>query len=232
VYRGLPLDGELLATAIIVPVGGYLAGRHMGRFARYGALPGLLRDSGVTLCAEPRSVDGAAGLKPLGDFYFLMAGVLAIPMAFFAAWLAIMHLTGVSEAWKRPYEVYLAVIGGLEVLAFVLPLWSFHRAVATQKAEFLRSADHLAAKIAVARRDLEAAEDADGMQRIKDRLENLTDAYASYEDMPTWPVDATTRRRFTLRNVALFLPLVPSLVALPPWLVSLVDPVKQILTGS
>jgi hypothetical protein len=43
---------------------------------------------------------------------------------------------------------------------------------------------------------------------LKDRLSLMTERYWAIEQMPTWPVDARVRRKFTFGNLGLFLPLI------------------------
>lgn len=44
--------------------------------------------------------------------------------------------------------------------------------------------------------------------KLQARREEATQRYWAIEQLPTWPVDARTRRRFGLNNIALLLPLV------------------------
>jgi hypothetical protein len=46
------------------------------------------------------------------------------------------------------------------------------------------------------------------LKAIGEQLEGLRARYLQLEQLPTWPVDAATRKRFTLRNLVLLLPAV------------------------
>ncbi len=102
--------------------------------------------------------------------------------------------------WRQPYLGLLALAIALEVLAFLAPMLSFHREMAGRKREFLREADKLSIEIT----KLAATPSA------KDQLAASTERYMALEDMPTWPVDTRTRRRFRINNLALLLPMVGS----------------------
>lgn len=115
-------------------IAGYVAGLHLGRMASYGALGRFLKQRGCGIRVWPGHVDGAAGLKPLGDFYFFQAMVTAIPAMFLAAWWLLIPLRGERYArWRDPYLGGLAVAITLEVLAFVVPLLWFHREMVKAK---------------------------------------------------------------------------------------------------
>ena len=81
--------------------------------------------------------------------------------------------------------------------------------MARQKREALVRADaELGPKIADACRELERDLEPDRRAAVRDRLNQLTDSYRDIETMPTWPVDRALRRRVTLGNLAIVVPLV------------------------
>lgn len=183
---------------------GYIAGNVVGRMVSYGRLGWRLRGYGVEIALEPGHVDGVAGLKPVGDYFFRQATIAAIPAIFLALWWFLFPL------WPRDYSdwenVYLALLGVamlVEVLAFLVPVWSFHRIMLAEKRAWLRRADQLSREhSALVQRIDEGAAPADA-----NRVEGMRGRYWTIEDMPTWPVDARTQRRFRLNNLLLFLPL-------------------------
>jgi hypothetical protein len=125
--------------------------------------------------------------------------IAGIPAAFLATWWALIPLKGTRYAyWRRPYLALLAPAIVLEVLAFLVPMLSFHKTMAAQKREFLREAD----KLSIAITQLAAT------PAGKEQLAASTDRYQALEGMPTWPIDARTRRRFRINNLALIIPLV------------------------
>ena len=86
----------------------------------------------------------------------------------------------------------------IEILAFVLPMLSVHGLMAAYKRKkLLPEADALSRSIP-STTDPPAAKSPD----------DLSQRFRELEDAPTWPVDRRIRRRFTLRNLALLLPLV------------------------
>jgi hypothetical protein len=67
----LPSDEVGLTTLEVI--GGYIAGSYLGRMACYGGLGWLLQQQRISLKVQPGHLDGVAGLKPIGDFYFKQA---------------------------------------------------------------------------------------------------------------------------------------------------------------
>jgi hypothetical protein len=70
----------LKATLVVLEsVGAYVAGYHLGRMAGFGRLGPFLRARDCMPKVRPGHLDGMGGLKPVGDFYFFQAMVVAIP---------------------------------------------------------------------------------------------------------------------------------------------------------
>lgn len=74
--------------------------------------------------------------------------VTAIPAMFLAAWWFLFPV------WPRNYslwqDAYLALLGFammMEILAFLVPLWEFHRIMAAAKIRLLEEADRLGLEI-------------------------------------------------------------------------------------
>jgi hypothetical protein len=65
---------------------------------------------------------------------------------------------------------------------------------------------------------------------LKDRLSSLTERYWAIERMPTWPVDTKMRRRFTLNNAALLLPLLTQSIHLTGGWQKALEEIQRILT--
>ncbi len=55
---------------------------------------------------------------------------------------------------------------------------------------------------------LRRPESAPERQEVKDFIADMTEEYQRIERAPTWPIDSSIRRRFSLSNIALFLPFV------------------------
>jgi hypothetical protein len=189
---------------------GLLAGQYLGRMAAYGTLGMLLERRGHRLQVQPGHIDRAAGLKPVGDFYFYQAMLTALPAMFLATWWLLIPIWPYAEYrhWSESYLLLLPLAIGLEVLAFLLPMWWFHRQMAEQKARLQEAADALSHQIAVFQRELGTCEDDARRRGLKDRLDSLTRQYWDIEHMPTWPVDLGRWRQFGASNLALATPLI------------------------
>ncbi len=207
--------GSQLFFTLASAAGGYVAGRFLGRAASYEGLGRLFKQHGVSLQVQPAHLDGAAGLKPIGDFLFFQAMLIAIPAAFLAIWWVLIpampQLAARYWIWRDPYLGLLAIALAFELLAFIVPMWSFHEEMLDQKQNLLRTADGLSQRVAALQTALADATTDQDRKQLKDQLATLTDRYWAIEQMPTWPLDPSTRKRFTLNNVVLFIPLVSQL---------------------
>ncbi len=204
----VPFGFRKLVLMTLEGVGGYLGGRYLGRMASYGTLQRVMRREGLQIKVQPLHIDTAAGLKPLGDFYFLQAMVAAIPAVFLAVWWVIIPLLPQYTKWRQPYLGLLAIAIILELLAFAVPLWLFHLEMEEQKTQLLKDADVLSCNICEIQAQLTITQNPQEREQLKEQLSYLTKRYWDIEQMPTWPVDIKTLRRFTLNNMALVLPLV------------------------
>ena len=214
---GLPLPAEKISLTILEVAGGFLAGWYLGRMASNGRLGLLLKEQGIALQVQPGYLDGAAGLKPIGDFYFFQAMVAGLPALFLAVWLVLFSLwpiAGRYAIWKEPYLELLPIALACEILAFWVPLWFFHREMHAQKSALLKEADTLGQNIVRIQAELTELRDAQLLNQLKEQLSHMTQRYWDIEHMPTWPVDMKTRQRFTLNNVTLLIiPLISHLVS-------------------
>lgn len=216
----LPALSQEIPETLVALVAGYIAGRIISRMVCYGFVGAFLRSGGAVLKVQPGHPDGAAGLKPLGDFYFFQAMLIAIPPAFVAVWTLLIPIWPYHDysRWREPYIGLLVVALIVEIGGFVLPMWAVHRDMARQKAGLLARADQLGQEIVALRAELTDGGAAEQREATKERLELLTRQYQEIEELPTWPIDQRTRRRFTLNNLAMFLPLAAQLIgATAPW---------------
>jgi hypothetical protein len=212
----------LLRIATLAPLlvfemlAGYAAGYQLGRMASFGFLAFALRRNSCALRVIPGHPDGAAGLKPIGDFYFFQAMIASLPAVYLAGWSVAFALSPRFRqdysVWHIPYLAALPVAIAVELLAFFVPLWWFHEEMAEQKSEYLREADRLSMKISGLRPN-ELQETGNATTQPMQRLDQIRERYSAIEAIPTWPVDAPTRRRLGLRNLGLvFLPLIGQLL--------------------
>jgi hypothetical protein len=189
-------------------VGAYIAGTYLGRMASYGQLGWHLKSEPVEVLVQPSHVDGVAGMKPLGDFYFYQAMVVGIPAVFLAVWWFLFPIWPVNYShWEDPYAFLLGFTIALEALAFLAPIWAFHRIMLRSKAGWLEEADRLSLDIAELYRRRESARDAESKEILTLEIDEKSQHYWAIENMPTWPVDVRTSRRFRINNILLLVPL-------------------------
>ena len=111
--------------------------------------------------------------------------------------------------WREIYLGFLVFAIGLEVGAFVVPLWSAHRAMLDQKSHELANADtQLGPRIAALPEQLEDDLPSERRSELRGRLDQLIGDYREADAMPTWPLDQKLRRRVTVGNLVLVVPLI------------------------
>jgi hypothetical protein len=192
----------------------YVAGTHLARMAAYGGLGKTLKNEGVGVKVTPGHLDGAAGLKPVGDFFFFQSTVVAIPSIYLATWWLIIPIWPRDYSyWRNTYIGLLALGLAFELLAFFLPMWSFHFEMKQEKDRLLQDADELGGEVAAVEAELARPSHNEKRNELQERLALMTKQYWDIEKLPTWPVDFRTRRHFTLGNAALFLPLVSEFIS-------------------
>ena len=209
-----------LLFAATETLGGYIAGCLLGRLACYGTLGVRLFHDGLPLRIIAGHLDGAGGLKPVGDFYFRQAMIVAPPAAYLAVWLLLMPLSPFQgyRVWRTQYVLLLALAIAFEMLAFFLPLWSFHREMAKQKHELLPEADRPSSEIANIQRRLEEGSPGDDAKALRETLADKTVRYWAIEQLPVWPISPRVKRLFSINNAALFIPLIVEVTGLSkPW---------------
>lgn len=199
-------SGAQLSVVLLRATAAFIAGLHFGRMASYGALGYFLKQRTCHIRVWPGHIDGAAGLKPVGDFYFYQAMVAAMPAMFLAAWVILIPAIGRYEQWRDPYLGELVVAMFIEIAAFVVPLLWFHREMLDSKFELLMEADQLSTEF-LAPQAPSLAEEARNAEKDQAKVEWAKGRYESIEALPTWPVDVKTRRRFSVNNLVLLLPL-------------------------
>jgi hypothetical protein len=189
-------------------IGAYIAGTYLGRMACYGQLSRQLKRQSVEVVVQPMHVDGVAGLKPVGDFYFYQAMVVAIPAIFLAVWWFLFPIWPRDYShWEDAYLVLLSAAIIVEILTFFIPIWGFHLIMVQAKANWLEEADRLSTEISQLRKYEDTERGDDFRKSTAALIEDKTDCYWAIENMPTWPVDIKTKKQFKLNNILLFLPL-------------------------
>ncbi|HLA97602.1 MAG TPA: hypothetical protein VJL34_04045 [Anaerolineales bacterium] len=210
-------------------IAAYFVGRLLGRIVLYGRLGSLLRREKVSIRVQPGHVDGAAGLKPVGDLYFYQAMLVAIPALFLAVWWIIIPLIGRYTNWRDPYLILLTVILVFEILAFFLPMWTFHIEMQAQKKQLLTEADNISQRAATIQAKIIQAGNEAARKALKEEYELIVERYWSIERMPTWPLDVKIRRQFAINNLALFLPLISQVFKLSETWSNVLKEIQNIL---
>ncbi len=200
---------QWVILGIIETYFGYIGGAYVGRMISYGRLGWQLRkDESITIEVKPLHVDGVAGLKPVGDFFFYQATIAAIPAIFLGVWWLLFPIWPRDySVWENSYLLLLAFAILIEVAAFLVPIWSFHQIMTSAKEEKLLKADEKGTQI----NEIQSVSDSNQSREIHNlsdkEIDRLRSQYWSIENMPTWPVDIKTRSRFKINNIMLFIPL-------------------------
>jgi hypothetical protein len=206
---------SLVALGIVETIIAYPAGRYLGAMAHVGFLHRQLDRYGLRAVARPGLADQTGGLRAIGDLYFVQATVVSLPAAYLASWLLLIVLSGFFDArygyWAPAYSGLLAIALVFVILAFFLPLWSFHRDMASQKARYVEQSLAARGRMHQLRDALMASENLEEEQRLMREIDLLARKLREIEALPTWPIAPSTRRRFTLNNTVLACPLLVQL---------------------
>jgi hypothetical protein len=203
-------------TALIVETCvGFFIGYHAGYYAGYaasnGSLGRFLKQRGVALHAQPGHLDGVAGFRPVGVFYFSQAALLGLAALFLVVWWVLIGLSPDlarhNGAWRAPYLVFFFLVILAELLAFALPLWSFHLELQAQRRDLLLLADRLSQRSAALQTQLVMNPSNERAQELKAQQVALTDYYWAIQRMPTWPIAPGTWWRFLISTLGLLAPL-------------------------
>ena len=198
-------------------VGGYVVGRVLGRMVAVGRLGATIRSSDDWAIRPQRySLDGAAGLAPVGWLYLNQAATLLVPAAFCALWWFVIPLVPAFESmfggWRPVYLGLLALALLAQLFVFVQPMLSFHIQMKSWKDEVMRTTEQESARrLRELYSRLAVAEGPSDREAFKGEVTSIEEAYDSARRLPTWPLDVRTRRRFTIRNLVLLIPLIGQL---------------------
>jgi hypothetical protein len=204
-------NGALWLNVVLAAV----AGGVLGRLVAYGRLGHILIRNGLPPHPQPGHVDNAAGLGPVGDLYLRQATVVAAIGLFAGVWWLLIGTSERYAYWRGPYVAVMLIAVGCEVLAFVAPLWTFHVLMATEHRRLVEDADKTSREIQVLTRERAIRPEPVDRERIDAEVERLTRRWRDIETMPTWPVDARVRRRFTWNNVIVAVPILLKAISAP-----------------
>jgi hypothetical protein len=209
---------EFLSYAPLIvaeTAGAYLVGMFVGRAVAYGGLGRHLARRGLDLQSQPGHLDGAAGLRPVGELFIYNASLIAVLALYLGVWwLAFPHLDRYPD-WRRSYAGYFAVVVAAEVLSFFTPLLWFHRKMSQRKRELLAEGDGLAHQVLVLQGQWLTAADDQERTALTARMTYLTTRYQEIQQMPTWPVDTRVRRRFAVNNLLVLSPVLLQFLGIP-----------------
>jgi hypothetical protein len=219
-------------TVILEVAGAFLVGSFMGRAVIYSRLGQRLRRQQFKIKVNPEHLDGVAGLRPVGRLYFFQSALVAVPGVFLAVWWFLIPLLGGRYSnWRGVYAGLLVVVVACEFLAFLAPMWSFHRIMNEGKEKLLDEADHISEQAARIQKQLLDSVDESDIAQLEDKLGRLTKRYQAIVQMPTWPVDTSIRRRFAVNNLLLFVPVIAQVLGAPGSVQNLLDNVQKVFTG-
>jgi MFS family permease len=224
-FQDYTLSPDRIWLTLFEVAGAYIAGFYIGRtIIGYGWFAIALRKEKFTLRLIPDHLDGAAGLRPIGNFYLFQTIVVAIPALFVGVWALLISLVpryrDLYGHWRISYILLLLLTLTFVVLALILPMWSLHKLMENEKRELLKDADdNLYAKIleidTLLKANLENKEYDDWFQNqnLKDKLQ---EQFRVIERTPTWPFDVTPRNAF-------FATVTLDLVSLLSGLIAIID---------
>ena len=203
------------AALIVETCVGFFIGYYAGYAASNGSLGRFLKQRGVMLHAQPGHLDGVAGFRPVGAFYFSQAALLGLVALFLVVWWVLIGLSPDlarhNEAWRTPYLVFFFVVILAEVLAFALPLWSFHLELQAQRRDLLLLADKLSQRIAALQTQVIMNPSSEKARELKEQQLALTEYYWAIQRMPTWPISTGVWWRLLLSTLGLLAPLAAQL---------------------
>ncbi|MEH2409951.1 hypothetical protein [Nostoc sp.] len=219
VFSGWMIGLELKAWNIFLIIFetflAYLTGRIFGIMVAYGTLGSLLKKENIVLSLKPDHIDGAAGLKPIGDFYFFQAIIASVPAFFIGTWSILLTLWSKNGdlpqsalVWKQKAILLLILAIIFEILVFILPMRSFNTAMCEFKAELLKNADGISKDILIMKEQLLNAKNEQEYNLIKSKISDLNERHQVYEKMPTWPLALKTGKLFAINNFILIIPFI------------------------
>lgn len=200
---------------------GYVGGAFLGRIASYGAFARRLSRNGSRLVLQPGHYDGANGLAPIGGLYLYQAFLVMFPILWLAVWwLAIpyydvttcnMGIANPYMSWRMPLLVLWVVSVVFLFLAFIRPVLQLRRRIKRERRRLKRGRlPDIRAEIDAVRANLAKAPPSETDRRSAElRLKELAREHWNIVNMPTWPMDrATMRRYFSVNALSTVAPVV------------------------
>jgi hypothetical protein len=202
----------------------FIAGKYLGLTILYTGFFKQIKDT-IKINVHPGHLDGAAGLKPIGEFYLRLARLALIPAVYLGVWLLIIpvspfkYLSGAIryKSWELGFFILFVAAIVFEFLIFILPLLFIHRIMVYEKNN---SYDHelnrLMKEINEIRMNLLGTLPTSERELIKEQLEAKCKRYYEIENMPTWPFTIKTIQYLTFQNIAFIIPIVKQILEFIP----------------
>ncbi len=220
--REAPGDHFEIKLALEV-VAAALAGSLGGRLVAYGFLGSFLKRRNAEVTVRPGHPDGAGGLEIVGRYFLYQAGLVMLPVLFFAFWWAVgpswpvTHEDGLDfDQWRNPFALFFFLLLGLEILAFLAPMAGFHREMLRQRVRAGLETDEIGDAIIRLEEAMAGAADPAELEALQFRRQVLQSRFDLLESTPVWPIDRRIRRLFAWGNVSVFaVPLIANLPFMP-----------------
>ncbi|HEX3048698.1 MAG TPA: hypothetical protein VHY08_28375 [Bacillota bacterium] len=213
-FAGLNFLKFQLLEIILGAISGFIVGKYVGLYFLYAFIFYLLK-SKLHIKAQPAHMDGAGGLKPIGEFYFQMSVISFIPILFIGAWYILIKnkvpFVIVDKGkeilrylkWDYSYLVFFILAILFEISIFIFPLFDIHRKMVSAKRAYDPEKDELASEISNLKIKLSNLLSEPERKELSEQLAYKTKRYLDIENMRTWPFDKKTLGKFTISNIAL-----------------------------
>jgi hypothetical protein len=193
----------------------FLLGAYGGKILLY-IFTFKFKDIGVDFEIHPGHLDGVAGLRPLGEFYFKKVFPLFFFLiVYFGIWLLIMHIPFIElkyQQWENGFLV-LFILSILEEMLFIfVPLYLIHKIMDIKKHELKNNLDTLTYNIFEIKGKLSEELPEQKRKELNEQLQFKIDQYHEIENMPTWPFNLKIIRKFTFANALAVLPVIPQII--------------------
>lgn len=201
---------SLVIAIALEMVAAFVVGSYLGRVLCYSQFGFYLSQTTLQLNVLPGHPDGAAGLRPIGQYFFRNAFTAMLPVALLSFWCALIALR--PEMVALEYRaIYLGLLGfaiGVEIIVFLVPLRYFRNIMVDYKQLNRQQSDQIGRNIVALRERVVRQTDTTELINEATVLAQLNQTYTAYTQMPTWPFDRGILRTFCFANFILILPFV------------------------
>jgi hypothetical protein len=175
--------------------------------------------------------DRCGGFEPLGNLCLWNALILSVPGVFLGWWIIAGPSSQYGDTYVALHSALATAVIVLATLAFVVPLWGIHRAMARSAAGLRDAIERQGQRIDQLARELVAARDdlaQDEWEAKSADLERRKALYVANQHIPTWPIDVRLATKFGTSQ------LVPMLgvTGLSKPMVDVISGVTSLLSGN